>query len=197
MENQLRPDDCIGWNICKGGQVGLPELTDEQIVLGRKKSVANAKPRKGKDHPCYGKSQSEESNIARSEKMKDYYRNNPDARIAASLLSKGRKHTEEARANMSAVQKVLKANTPKWEMAKTNKDAWVSAQIIYEVYYLLGQCGNFKLKNFLGVPIQTTKTIHKMLRDGWIPAKDSKWIEFYEQNKTESDSPVEEFTVFF
>lgn len=195
IENKLRPDDLIGWNICKGGQIGLPKLTDAQVQLGRKRSKENTPRRKGEQHPCYGIPFSDERKQALSLKIKMFYENNPEARKRQSESSKGRLHTVESRAKMSSIAKSLAKDRPPWNASASDKNMWLQADIIYETYILLNCCGNFKLKNFLNVPIQKTKIMHKLFREGWVPVEDERWIKFYEQNKAEGYPTIEELAV--
>jgi len=126
---------------------------------------------------------------------------------------RGKTHSQEARANMSAATKgvpkseehkrrmrVPKNLTPEarerlsarvkarppWLHPSANKSVWALADL---AYIAIHECDEFSISNLMGFLMTNSRggaePLYKKIKAGWIPQEDPAWLQFKEQYLTE------------
>jgi group I intron endonuclease len=190
MENKLRPEPHIGYNIAMGGNVSC--TTGRKHTEESKRKMARC----GEDHHAFGKKQPPEVVAKRSEMFKG--EGNPmfgktltdehKSKISKSL--KGTKKPPESIANYVAAASGERSNN--WGKfgylsSICNVTLWCDAIAIYEAYHSVPKCGQQKLSTLLGKKYtkDNLEVICRMLKTGWNPSEDAKWWEFYHKHTKE------------
>lgn len=157
MERKLRPTPNIGWNISIGG--GAP-------MLGRLHTEENKeKLRKAN----LGKVMSPEAIKASSEKR-------TGAKRTAAMVEANRMRAE---AQFSEYKN-------DWDHPHSNKQCWLLAISIYNIYKLGSTFGRRSISKKFGIgPDSAMKVVNK-IKAGWNPSLDIDWLYF--KNKQEADN---------
>lgn len=171
IEEKLRPDFKIGWNLQIGGNKG-----------------------------GYGRLMSAEARKKISDHVKSRVVSE-ETRKRMSEASSGRKASDELRAKMSrdrlgkprTAESVLKQsetlrNNP-WRACKGSLEQWADAEYLFHTYHLDTETywSPYVFARLLGRPAEKLKVIYRKLTDGWNPSEDIeylKWLSVYkEQNE--------------
>lgn len=182
IEEKLRPDLKIGWNLAKGGdkppsKLGFSHSEESKIKIsaiwkGRKRtpeSVAQScESRKGFKHSEETKERLRESSTGRKQ--------SPETINKRLEKVRGQLRTEDQRSRMS--ERVLNLNP--WERSGANKEAWLLAEVLFDLWKNKESRNSISKK--FSVPRSTLSRIWKHFSEGWLPAEDENWISFVSQN---------------
>lgn len=174
LENKLRPDFKIGWNLDKGGRVGC---------IGR---VASAETRLKQSIAKIGKSRSKEATakiaaartgvpltdatkykLSKLAKQRGQSKQHKDAILAANALRKGTKQTAEHVATVN----LYKAQNP-WMFSK-RKDTWKIAEKVYDLFVKSYRACDVSKE--LGIDKGTLFTLYRKIKQGWNPYTDNNY----------------------
>lgn len=152
MEELLRPEPGISWNISKGGDVSHTLGIKQSKELIKKRMDA----RKG-------------------------YCHSEETKRKLSLATKGKAKSKEHIKNMRTWKNDM-SNHPTygkqpWECPMGNKERWASADYFYIAYKLNPGISRDKLKKLVDCPYGL-QNIWEKFRDGWIPRSDESWVNF-------------------
>lgn len=204
LERKLRPLPFIGWNMQCGG-IGNPYLTDEQrrsAVIKRNETLKErgGLPSKEKHHNWKGgTSQSylrKHGNFVKKSKeliSKEAKLRNKD------FIDNGGEWVScrpEVKLKFSEAHKKRFQELGWWVNSQANNKLWLSAAKVMVLRKRLSLPKDL-ISEVIGVSKNSTPKLLSKLFSGWNPLEDNRWIEFYEQNKTESDPTIEELTIQF
>lgn len=182
LENKLRPVKNIGWNIVVGG------ITNPYFSAPKKVKEKKPKPDiSGPNHPNW------QGGIKNWRKFYCLLSESPQA-IKEKEIKKQQKllHKKETRGKLSLehveklslAKKEMYENGGPWLNSQADKYLWRKAQDVY-LLWVSSPCGDRALCRKLG--IFRTQTIINMIekfRDGWIPAQDTRFLEFVNESQT-------------
>lgn len=167
LENKLRPDKGIGWNMAVGGgDISAPRTVSDETREKMRKSQT-------------GKLHTQESKDKISKTL--------------SVVRLGSKHSDETRAKMSASSKgkrISKEATEKGKISKfyfylkSNRDVY-SRAIEFHEYYLSG-LSSYLTEKSVGMARGSLVSIFQYFKSGWEPLKDDVWVSEYTLNNKEA-----------
>lgn len=119
-----------------------------------------------------------------------------ETRRKLSMIQKALKGTAEARRKMSvtmagrvpsqatreAAIAYLKSRLP-WEHPSAVKRAWLSADVMYEIFTVNKNVSDRGLSTPLGLTRSQVRVILKKFQAGWNPLTDTAWLVYKENNK--------------
>lgn len=199
LEKRLRPEPFIGWNMQRGG-IGNPYLTDEQRVLSVRKANKTKTERRsvhsGSNHPMWkgGMSYQYRKKVGTFVKIsKETRSDQAKARNKIFMESGGiwPSSRPEVRQKLSEARKEYFEINGCWSNSKVNKTMWLNAAKIMILRNVLALPRPL-LADMFSVPNGSIKKVTNKLANEWNPLDDSRWIKFYEENKTEGDPTIEE-----
>jgi len=189
VENKLRPNINVGWNMAIGGKVphGYPH-TDENKEAQRQRRIgkqASEDTRKllseqstGEKNNFFGKEHSQETKEKISNARKSFPQETKD-RLALANGMRGKKHTPEAR---DKVIKTLNRDGCKgwlpWKHPRANKEMWKMADQVYDFLSSFPCSTHYKIAKALPITNKTALTIKDKIEAGWNPIEDSEWLDF-------------------
>lgn len=184
VENKLRPEKSIGWNVAIGGEKppgvkGLPVSQETRDKLS-KSLKGRPMPEKAKEALLLvnkGRSLSEEHKAKISENLK----NRPVTEKMIALLVErnkariGEKRSEEARNKQS---ETLKAKGY-WNTPRANLQIWANADMYY-AHFTEGLSAYLVSKK-LGLRRDQLQSLFKHFKNGWIPLEDDLWLKTFKE----------------
>jgi hypothetical protein len=184
LENKLRPEKAIGWNLAVGGE--FPSV-DRVITEEAREHMRVAQT--GRNHTDEAKKKIGEANSRRVW--------TEESRAKASKSKMGTILSEEARNKISLAgigrtqspESIEKTKIGKFYFyLKKNKKVYSQAEELYE-YYLTGLTYS-KAEKVLGLKGGSLQRIFDYFKKGWIPTEDAIWKEEYQTNSEESLWPT-------
>lgn len=173
LENILRPDKGIGWNMAAGG-----EYPAKNRVISELAKENMRKAQLGRKHPEEVKKKIGEANSrrvwteesrAKASKSKIGHKKSPETLLKMSLASTGRSQSEES---------IEKTKVGKFYFyLKKNRSVYSRAQELYD-HYVSGLTYS-KTENLLGFKRGSLQRIFDYFNKGWNPSEDSIWKEEY------------------
>jgi hypothetical protein len=178
VENKLRDNQCIGWNVAIGGRI-------PSSLLGRKHSEDTKRKmsfsQRGKKRSAHHISRISESKlgIPRSQDVKD----------KLSAKAKGRKHSTETKRRLSEIGKgrvpspesaikrkaTLQSKRP-WNTKQAKRAIWG----LSDEFYILFNKGYHYRSASKHYPELCSEysllSMWKHFKNGWIPNQDEKWL---------------------
>ncbi len=192
IENKLRPEVKIGWNIKIGGDFGsLGVKASEETKLKMSET------RRGESNGFYGKEHSEET----KQKLREINlgkKASEETKNKLSAMRKGKKRnlSPEQRKKMSdrsKAQVMSESAKLKMSISKTGiyvawrscaaTDIWLCAKDVYEYLEENPSNGRHKTAHHFKVTPNQIKTIHKKIRSGWNPNEDQEYLSWLEEKK--------------
>lgn len=185
LEEKLRPDLRIGWNLAKGGskppsKLGFSHSEESKLKIsaiwkGKKRTPENiaksSESRKGFKH-------SEETRKLLSEQRTGLKRPGTGSKISASNTGKTR--TDSQKRFMS--DQVM--NRHPWDRSGVRTDTWLIAMTIYGCW--LEGLTMTRISENTNSSRSTIKRMFDLFNDGYVPIEDSAWLEWVEDfNKKE------------
>lgn len=165
IEEKLRPNPKIGWNLTRGGNVGKlgKEFSDETRAkiseAGRRRII------------------SEETRVKlRFNASQHKHSDETKLRISKSKLGKHR--TSISRLKQS---KTLKDQP--WRNSHANPKIWIIADVMSNFLLLNPEIKLTEFANYFNLKVTNVCTIFKKLKNGWCPFEDKFWIEFRDNYK--------------
>lgn len=174
LENKLRPDKGIGWNLAAGG-----EFPSVNRVVTEAARLNQSKAQLGRKHPEEVKKKIGEANSrrvwteeskAKASKSKTGTTMSPEARAKISLAGMGRTQSPES------IQKTQIGKF--YAFLKKNREVYGKADFLYE-QYILGMTYS-KVEKLLGSTKGSLQRIFENFTKGWIPTEDPIWCEEYQ-----------------
>lgn len=168
IENKLRPEFNIGYNLKPGGQ---------QSMLGYK-------------HTPESRQKITEANKRRGP-VKEH------TKELLSIASKGRTHTEETRKRMSDLAKLRPTNPDTmhalqsarkrlifpWQQGFVCMDVWANAERIFDNMSTYPDYGIHRLSKIVGFTPSQLQVVHRNIKNGWNPYTCQEWQTTFKTNK--------------
>lgn len=178
LESKLRPTEGVGWNCAMGGQdpgkgrTHSPEERARRSVAGTgRKHSEESKRRMSLATTGKPKSQAhkEKCRVAALGKKR------PQSAIDAQRIKvTGQKiHSEDFKLKMSVLQKSLQP----WERSRSDAIVWANADAV-RVALADSPPTMRKISKLLNVVDSKTRKLCELLKDGWNPLTDAKWLEW-------------------
>lgn len=192
VENKLRPEVKIGWNIKIGGSFGS---------LGVKASaetrLAMSESRKGEANGFYGKTHSEET----KQKLREANlgrKHSTETKEKQSISRKGKKmnlspEQRKKRSDRSKYQVMSETTRLKISLSKLGKDVawrgyhateiWLNAENVYQFMTDNPAVGSWTIAKQFGVTTNQIKTMYKKIKSGWTPSEDCEYTSWLQERK--------------
>ena len=182
LENKLRPEPSIGWNVSIGGEKppgvkGLPvsEETRKKLSEAHKGRKMHPNSRVALDKANKGRKLSDEQKAAiskfhRENSHKFQTEKKRQATIAMNIARRGEKRSEE----YCKVKSEFFKKKGYWNLPRSNKDVWALADKFY-LDFLDGLRAQSIAKKY-GLGKDALESILKHFDNGWIPLEDDHWL---------------------
>lgn len=178
LEESLRPDIYIGWNIDVGGS-GTNSKTMKYIWSTYKGDIwRQEKIERHKNNPEL---------VKNLHKGAQEFRENGGIEILRERTSEQWKDPNKRKFREAANRRAGKSKTEhykkvgNWLSSKTNHYVWENAKTLYDVFMEDPNVSRGKFAKKTGYTQNEIDCIHrKYFKKGWNPYEDEKWLEFYE-----------------
>lgn len=184
IENKLRPEKSIGWNVAIGGEKppgvkGLPVSQETRDKL--------SKSLKGRPMPEKAKEALRLANTGRKfsdehkAKISDYLRTRkPTEKMLSLLVERNKARTGEKRSEASKLKQsdTLKAKGY-WNTPRADLQIWANADKYY-TYFNEGLSAYLASKR-LGLRRDQLHALFRHFKNGWIPLEDDLWLKTFKE----------------
>lgn len=167
IENKLRPDFNIGYNLKPGGQVSM--LGYKHTQESRQK-ITEANKRRG---PLTEKAKMLLSLANRGRVLPD------ETRKRMSEAAKSRPINIET---MKALQEARRKRVWPWQQSVVCFGMWEDAEKIFDAMCLYPDYGTYRLSKVVNYNYGTLRVIHKLIKSGWSPYTCQEWQKTFKTN---------------
>lgn len=191
LENKLRPEQRIGWNVSIGGEKppgvkGLPvsEETRKKLSEAHKGRKMHPNSRVALDKANKGRKLSDEQKAAiskfqRENSHKFQTEKKRQATIAMNIARRGEKRSDEVKERLKQSHK----DRGYWNLPKSNRDVWAMADVFYEDFLTGMRAWSICKKH--GLSPYALESILKHFNNGWIPLEDDHWLSNFKKEGNE------------